>query len=108
MYTNISRPSLGERALADRQSWDATSRLFNWHRSDDDGLWLDDGNEDIEAIRRVQLHPWIVDPWDGYSESDEGSQHPEVHRETILEWNAEVENHRQSAEISVPYFFVST
>jgi hypothetical protein len=32
-----------------------TSRLFNWHRSYDDGLWLDDRTtHDIEVIRKLQ------------------------------------------------------
>lgn len=108
MYTGISRPSLSERALADSQSRDTTSRLFNWHRAYDGGLWLDEGTENIEAIRRVQLHPWIVDLFnkDNRRVKDNSpvkeSQQPEVDRETILEWNAEVEKYRPAAEISVP------
>ncbi|KAF7155484.1 hypothetical protein CNMCM6106_004630 [Aspergillus hiratsukae] len=106
MYTDVSSPSLNERALADAQSRGATSRLFNWHRAYDDGFWFDDGIENIEAIRRVQLRPWIVDPFNKDMVKDNGpvkeSQQSEVDRETILEWNAEVEKYQQSAEISVP------
>ncbi|KAB8277950.1 hypothetical protein BDV30DRAFT_223285 [Aspergillus minisclerotigenes] len=53
-----------EHETAEQQSLNATSRLFNWHRHYDDGLWLDDGKSDIGLIRRLQQHPWIVDPFD--------------------------------------------
>ncbi|KAI9933960.1 hypothetical protein MW887_005032 [Aspergillus wentii] len=76
--------------LAEEQSWIATSRLFNWHRYYDDGLWLDDGTHNIEHIRHLLQHPWIVDPFD----DDESIPLDKVERpnprESILEWIAQV------------------
>ncbi|RAH48639.1 uncharacterized protein BO95DRAFT_471552 [Aspergillus brunneoviolaceus CBS 621.78] len=46
-----------ERYTADEQSGFATSRLFNWHRGYDDGIWLDDGKANIESVRQLQMHP---------------------------------------------------
>lgn len=81
------------RQAAEEQSWIATSRLFNWHRGNDDGLWLDDGTHDIGFVRHLQLHPWIVDPFD--NDDDRCVPSGEVkllgpHNEKILEWNAQV------------------
>ncbi|KAL2004452.1 hypothetical protein VTN00DRAFT_5201 [Thermoascus crustaceus] len=86
-----------ERKVADEQSWSATSRLFNWHRHNEDGLWLDDGTRDVEAIRQLQRHPWIVDPFDDGGQFDllDEDKRPELRRENILEWSAEVEKYRQ-------------
>ncbi|KAE8373038.1 hypothetical protein BDV26DRAFT_301345 [Aspergillus bertholletiae] len=86
-----------ERHIAEEQSGVATSRLFNWHRSYDDGIWLDDGNGDIEFVRRLQRHPWIIDPFD--SQEDEPVEEPKQHElcvERILRWNSEVEQYRQA------------
>ncbi|KAI9037334.1 uncharacterized protein KD926_000621 [Aspergillus affinis] len=54
-----------KRDLADEQSGEATSRLFNWHRGYDNGLWLDEGDGDVELIRKLQTHAWIIDPYMG-------------------------------------------
>ncbi|KAE8350625.1 hypothetical protein BDV28DRAFT_162842 [Aspergillus coremiiformis] len=86
-----------ERHIADEQSGVATSRLFNWHRSYDDGIWLDDGQGDIEFVRRLQRHPWIIDQFD--SQEDEPVEEPRHHDlcvERILRWNDEVEKYRQA------------
>lgn len=79
--------------IADQQSRSATSRLFNWHRGYDDGIWLDDGTQDIEAIRKLQRHPWIIDPWDdGGNHSPSSEKKPSMlDQESILEWRAKVE-----------------
>ncbi|RAH62666.1 hypothetical protein BO85DRAFT_386175 [Aspergillus piperis CBS 112811] len=85
-----------EQNAADEQSAVATSRLFNWHRSYDDGIWLDDGTGDIETIRRLQQHQWIIDPFAG-SELDDLVEEPkdrELSFESILRWMDEAENHR--------------
>ncbi|KAE8410183.1 hypothetical protein BDV36DRAFT_302996 [Aspergillus pseudocaelatus] len=86
-----------ERDIADEQSGVATSRLFNWHRSYDDGIWLDDGQGDIEFVRRLQVHPWIIDQFD--SQEDEPVEKPK-HRDLcvdrILRWNSEVEEYKQA------------
>ncbi|OJJ96597.1 hypothetical protein ASPACDRAFT_54470 [Aspergillus aculeatus ATCC 16872] len=83
-----------ERRLADEQSAVATSRLFNWHRGYDDGIWLDDGKANIEGVRRLQMHPWIIDQFD--DQGDEPVEEP-IHRgvsvERILRWKDEVEMH---------------
>ncbi|PYH51301.1 uncharacterized protein BO96DRAFT_439092 [Aspergillus niger CBS 101883] len=84
-----------EQNAADEQSGVATSRLFNWHRSYDDGIWLDDGTGDIEMVRRLQQQPWIVDQF-FRSELDnvvEEPKHRELSVENILRWINETENH---------------
>jgi hypothetical protein len=91
---------------ADEQSGMATSRLFNWHRSYDDGIWLDDGSRDINQIRQLQHHAWIVDPF-RETEHDEvitetESREPNV--EGILLWNNDVQRCRQSGELVEPCF----
>ncbi|KAE8368153.1 hypothetical protein BDV27DRAFT_168509 [Aspergillus caelatus] len=86
-----------EQYIADEQSGFATSRLFNWHRDYDDGIWLDDGQRDIEFVRRLQMHPWIIDPFD--SQDDEPVEEPKCHDhcvERILQWNREVEKYRRA------------
>ncbi|PIG88745.1 hypothetical protein AARAC_000503 [Aspergillus arachidicola] len=91
-----------EQYIADEQSGFATSRLFNWHRSYDDGIWLDDGQRDTESVRQLQIHPWIIDPFD--SPDDEPVDEPKHHElcvERILQWNNEVEKCRQ-AEVERP------
>ncbi|GFN21155.1 uncharacterized protein AtWU_10964 [Aspergillus tubingensis] len=88
--------SYAEQIDADEQSAIATSRLFNWHRSYDDGIWLDDGTGDIETIRRIQQHQWIIDPFSA-SELDDLVEEPkdrELSFESILRWIDEAENHR--------------
>lgn len=88
-----------ERKVADEQSWNATSRLFNWHRQHDDGLWLHDGiTTDVEVIRRLQQHPWIVDPFgtSGQSDLPVDCTLAEGDRERILEWTAEVARYQAS------------
>lgn len=90
--------------MADDQSWNATSRLFNWHRDSDDGIWLDDGTGDVEAIRQLQTHPWIVDPFrDDLNEPlPRDKKHDGLREETILEWTADVEEYRESQELWTP------
>lgn len=88
-----SRLTYPEQYIANEQSGYATSRLFNWHRSYDDGIWLDDGQRDIESVRQVQKHPWVIDPFD--SPDDEPVEEPKHHElcvERILQWNSEVQS----------------
>ncbi|RAL04240.1 uncharacterized protein BO80DRAFT_400647 [Aspergillus ibericus CBS 121593] len=81
-----------EQRPADEQSWAATSRLFNWHRGYDDGIWLDDGSGDVDAIRRRQRHAWMVDPFDDDSDEEvEETKHRELDVEGISRWKGEVE-----------------
>ncbi|PWY72383.1 hypothetical protein BO70DRAFT_342415 [Aspergillus heteromorphus CBS 117.55] len=103
-YKTDPSHSVPNKQMDDEQSWDATSRLFNWHRNHDDGIWLDDGGGDIEIIRRIQLHPWVVDPFDdnGQDEPVEADNHRELDRDSIIQWRSKVENHRQSGDISSP------
>lgn len=54
----------------------ATSRLFNWHRSYDDGIWLDDGTRDVDQIRQLQGHPWIIDPFHETDEAEAAETKP--------------------------------
>jgi hypothetical protein len=89
-----------EQKVAAEQSWSATSRLFNWHRHNEDGLWLDDGTGDVEAIRQLQRHPWIIDPFDdgGESEPLDETTPPNLDRDSILQWSAQVEESQQQSE----------
>ncbi|QRD89253.1 hypothetical protein F9C07_2219557 [Aspergillus flavus] len=90
---HINELTYPEQYIANEQSGYATSRLFNWHRSYDDGIWLDDGQRDIESVRQVQKHPWIIDPFD--SPDDEPVEEPKHHElcvERILQWNSEVQS----------------
>lgn len=90
----ISRIPLQEQKIADEQSWTSTSRLFNWHRYNEDGLWLHDGTtEDSEVVRRLQQHPWIVDPFNdaGHSDPLDEEKHSILDRQSVLEWITGVE-----------------
>ena len=40
-------------------SCDASFNLFNWYRNNEGGLWLAEGFEDADAVRRSHSHPWI-------------------------------------------------
>ncbi|PWY87336.1 hypothetical protein BO94DRAFT_465922 [Aspergillus sclerotioniger CBS 115572] len=94
-----------ERETADGQSWSATSRLFNWHRDYDDGIWLDDGTKSIEAVRQMQVHLWIVNPFDDNGQHDpveEEDKDHQVHTESILDWYAEVERCQEPENTAVP------
>lgn len=52
---------------ANDASGDATMNLFNWHRSNEDGgLWLAEGQEDVQTTRKRNSHAWI-----SYSSDDE-------------------------------------
>ena len=44
---------------ANTVSSDASFNLFNWHRNNEGGLWLTEGFEDIDTVRRNNSHPWI-------------------------------------------------
>lgn len=44
---------------ADAVSCDASFNLFNWYRNNEGGLWLAEGFEDVDAVRRNHSHPWI-------------------------------------------------
>ena len=58
------------RKQADEQSWNATSRLYNWHICCDDGLWLDDGNTSVTEVRFLQQNPWIINHFDSSDQDD--------------------------------------
>ncbi|KAJ5608704.1 hypothetical protein N7528_009271 [Penicillium herquei] len=62
--TPCPEPQWVDMETADYQSFDATSRLFNWHNRRDDGLWLEERNISIDDVRRIHLHPWIKDIFD--------------------------------------------
>ncbi|KAJ5698220.1 hypothetical protein N7462_000225 [Penicillium macrosclerotiorum] len=77
------------------QSWAATSRLFNWHRAYDGGLWLEDGRMDMEEIRKLQAHSWIKEPWsddenepvaEEEEEEEEEESRPGIDRAGVSEW----------------------
>lgn len=77
---------------ADDYSAGATSRLFNWHRDHDDGLWLDDGTvKDMESIRQLQQHQWIKYPWGDDDDPVDETKEPNVDRERVLAWCSNVE-----------------
>lgn len=81
------------REHADEQSWSATSRLYNWHRCYDDGLWLDDGNTDLAQVRLFQQHPWIVEP-SRFADQDDPTVEEKkecLNKQAILKWAAEIQ-----------------
>ncbi|PGH19085.1 hypothetical protein AJ79_00119 [Helicocarpus griseus UAMH5409] len=90
--TNSNRNAGDEQNVADSQSRSATSRFFNWHQYNEDGLWLDDGTRTSEDIRQLQRHPWIVDPFDDgdNSESVNETQCLELNMDGILQWRNNV------------------
>lgn len=45
-------------------SGDASFNLFNWHRNNEGGLWLAEGFEGVDTVRRNNSHPWIKDDSD--------------------------------------------
>lgn len=74
--------------------------MFNWHRSYDDGIWLNEGKGNIELVRRLQVHPWIIDPFDDPDyEQVEKPKHRELCVDGVLRWNSEIEKFRQSGEL---------
>ncbi|KAJ5496592.1 hypothetical protein N7463_008579 [Penicillium fimorum] len=53
----LRRPKSQESEDAAEQSSSTTSHFLNWHRHNDDSLWLDhDGTLSIKDIRRLQNH----------------------------------------------------
>lgn len=79
----------------DSQSRTATSRLFNWHSVYEGGLWLEDGTAtwNVEAVRKLQQHPWIVDPFEdgGEVELIDEEKQSRLDMESVLEWAKSVE-----------------
>lgn len=56
----------------------------------------------VEAIRKLQQHPWIVDPFDDGGESDpvhEGKQ-SKLDRRSVLEWINTSEQYRRRRQPS--------
>ncbi|KAJ5115682.1 hypothetical protein N7456_000030 [Penicillium angulare] len=80
--------ALQSRRDADEQSWIATSRLYNWHRLFDDGIWLDGGTTSVEEVRLIQQHPWIRDPFQFSDQDDPPTEAKEksLDRQDILKW----------------------
>jgi hypothetical protein len=70
--------------------------LFSWLREIEGGLWLDDGTKgNLEAIRQLQRHPWIADPYDGEDyggTEDEKSAKRASDKKRIMEWQEGVEH----------------
>lgn len=75
------------------RSADATFNLFNWHRNNEGGLWLEEEGDNIAKTRLRQSHPWIED------ESDEESE-PEDDRSISCTDKRMVRVHSWLAEIS--------
>ncbi|KAJ5734934.1 uncharacterized protein N7483_000059 [Penicillium malachiteum] len=86
------KPQWVNMETADDQSFDATSRLFNWHRYRDHGLWLEDRNVSIDDVRRIQLHPWIEDIFSDGDDPIKENPRPEIDLEAILKWCHEIED----------------
>ena len=96
-----------ERNIADEKSWVATSRLVNWHRSYNESIWLDEDKGDIELVHRLQVHPWIIGPFDSLEdELVKEPKHRELCVDAILRWNDEVEKLRQSGELIIQWSVV--
>ncbi|PYI20565.1 hypothetical protein BO99DRAFT_107775 [Aspergillus violaceofuscus CBS 115571] len=80
------------RDLAEAQSGNGTRRLFCWQRHHEGAIWLDDGSGDVDAIRRMQIHPWIKDPWNNGDFPVSEPQHKELDLGRILKWRDTVEH----------------
>ncbi|PYH43335.1 uncharacterized protein BP01DRAFT_323383 [Aspergillus saccharolyticus JOP 1030-1] len=74
-----------ERILVEWQSYRATSCLFDWHRFHEGGIWLDDGINDIDSVRLMQVHPWIKG-WVEDGSDTEDTEPKELDYESILRW----------------------
>lgn len=74
------------RCAADDVSYDATSNLFSWYRNNEGGLWLAEGLEDDDAIRRKNSHPWIKCGSDEDEVVESKSSVHSVNREDIIRW----------------------
>ncbi|RAH48119.1 uncharacterized protein BO95DRAFT_480502 [Aspergillus brunneoviolaceus CBS 621.78] len=80
------------RSLAEGQSGNGTRRLFCWQRHHEGAIWLDDGAGDVDAIRCMQIHPWIKDPWNNNDFPVSEPEHKELDLEKILKWRDAVEH----------------
>ncbi|RAK71715.1 uncharacterized protein BO72DRAFT_441329 [Aspergillus fijiensis CBS 313.89] len=80
------------RDLAEVQSHNGTQRLFCWQRHHEGAIWLDNGLGDLDAIRRMQVHPWIKEPWNNDDFPISKPQHKELDLERILKWRDAVEH----------------
>ena len=71
--------------------------MFNWHRSNEGGLWLAE-DEDNEKTRLLLSHPWIADMSDDEqsdceSKSDLGaSESIEWGSSSVLNWVDSIDN----------------
>ena len=71
-------------------SSDASFNLFNWHRNNEGGLWLDEGFQTIDIVRRNNSHPWIKDDSDEdiISESEESDKM--ISENDIQQWRKDI------------------
>lgn len=74
------------------RSADATFNLFNWHRNNEEGLWLEEAGDNIVKTRLRQSHPWIEDESDEECapEEDESVSCTEERLVRVRDWIAEM------------------
>ena len=71
--------------------------LFTWHKNNEEGLWLDDGMHDIDAVRKLQSHPWITVDWSDDEESEsEKSEKGTADKNKIQDWIEGVQSLKRS------------
>lgn len=92
------RYSARDRLDADYISRESTEYLFGWHAMWDEGLWLATHPEEpIEAVRKVQSHPWLHAWWfeeesdieDGDRDKDSATDRAANNSE-IVKWREDV------------------
>ena len=64
----------------------ATFNLFYWYRNNEGGLWLGKDQDNIEAVRRLQSHPWITYDSDGETCSEIEQPDKELDKAHIESW----------------------
>ncbi|KAL9024572.1 MAG: hypothetical protein Q9196_006423 [Gyalolechia fulgens] len=71
-------------AEADTISCDACFNLFNWHRNNEGGLWLAEGFETADAVRRKNSHAWIMNDSDDDDMLDSGGSENTAHEDNNI------------------------
>ena len=71
---------------ANTVSCDASFNLFKWYRNNEGGLWLAEGFEDVDAVRRRNLHPWIKNDSDEEDILESRDSEKKVNQDSIQRW----------------------
>jgi hypothetical protein len=64
--------------------------LFNWHKTNDGGLWLAGDYSDLDAIRSLQTHPWVSEDSDDEEVVGDNESCTAVDKDWIENWQLDV------------------